>query len=241
MEPPGRERAHELSRASNACGDAVGWFERLYVEAERGTARVPWDDGAPWPALVAWVARRADEVAGRRTLVVGAGYGYDAVLLARAGARVTAFDVAPRALERARSLHPEHAASIGWEVADLLDPPVAWEGAFDLVVEVNTLQVLPSTPRARALARLPRLLAPGGLLVIGCRLREPEQEPGSMPWPLTAAELDTLDAPAAGGATLEPVEASDFLDQEQPPVRRALRVWRRGAARADRAGPADPA
>jgi hypothetical protein len=48
--------ANRLSAESLACGDPVGWFERLYAEAGRGTAIVPWDRGAPNAMLVQWAA-----------------------------------------------------------------------------------------------------------------------------------------------------------------------------------------
>lgn len=42
-----RARARQLSAESVAAGDATGWFERLYAEAEAGVCVVPWADGLP--------------------------------------------------------------------------------------------------------------------------------------------------------------------------------------------------
>ena len=44
-----RARARQLSAESVAAGDATGWFERLYAEAEAGVSVVPWADGLPDP------------------------------------------------------------------------------------------------------------------------------------------------------------------------------------------------
>ena len=52
-----RARARQLSAESLAAGDATGWFERLYAEAEAGVSVVPWADGLPDPHLVEWAER----------------------------------------------------------------------------------------------------------------------------------------------------------------------------------------
>jgi hypothetical protein len=67
-------------------------------------------------------------------------------------------------------------------------------------------------------------VAPGGRLFVYCRGREPEDPPGAMPWPLTTDEVHTL---AGDGLVMEGFE--DFLDDEEPPVRRFLAVLRRSA------------
>jgi hypothetical protein len=43
----------ELAAASLAEDDPTGWFERLYTEAARGEAVVPWDRGSPHQLLAA--------------------------------------------------------------------------------------------------------------------------------------------------------------------------------------------
>ncbi len=52
-----RREDHDANRPSTeslTSGDPVGWFERLYAEAARGTALIPWDRGAPNTMLVQW-------------------------------------------------------------------------------------------------------------------------------------------------------------------------------------------
>ena len=102
-----RARARQLSAESVAAGDATGWFERLYAEAEAGVSVVPWADGLPDPHLVEWAERDGSaglDGAGRRALVVGCGLGYDAEFLAGRGFAVTAFDLAPTAIAGAKRL-----------------------------------------------------------------------------------------------------------------------------------------
>lgn len=209
-----RLRARTLAAESAQLGDGTGWFERLYDEAARGEAVVPWADGEPNPHLVAWAQTTGVHGAGRRALVVGCGLGDDAEYLAALGFQTTAFDVAPSALRGARQRFPE--STVDYEVADLLDPPVAWRGAFDLVFEANTLQVLRGATRARAIAQTAGLVAPGGTVLVIARARESE-EPSQMPWPLTRADLDGFTL-----AGLTAVRIEDFDDSAEPPRRR----WR---------------
>ena len=193
-------RARQLAAASATGGDETGWFEQLYAEGEAGTAIVPWVLGEPNESLVEWAAGldgtgRLDGQ-GKSALVVGCGTGDDAEFLAGLGFAVTGFDIAPTAIAAARRLHPDSA--VRYEVADLLSLPAEWSGAFDLVVEIYTVQPLYGEVRARALAALRGPVAPGGtLLVIAWATDEdnPVRDPAMMPWPLTPAELDLAAGP----------------------------------------------
>ena len=176
----------------------TAWFEALYADAEAGRRAVPWDRGGPNPFLEQWVRERAGDGAGRRALVVGTALGDDAELLAERGFAVTAFDIAPTAIERARRRFP--ASSVEYVVADLLDLPGAWRGAFDLVAEAITVQALPLPRRDRASAASPSTVAPGGTLVVVSGIHRGEGPRDGPPWELTREELDRFER------TLRPVE-----------------------------------
>lgn len=213
-----RAAARELAAQAISDGQPLRWFEELYAAADRGEVAVPWADLRPNPVL----ERELDNLAvdGLRTLVVGCGYGDDAAFLAAAGAKVTAFDVSPSAVARCRERFPD--VDVTWVAADAAAPPAQWQSAYDLVVEIFTLQVLPPAEREAAGFALGRCVAPDGRLLVYCRAREPEDPPGSMPWPLTTDEVHAL---ASDGLVVERFE--DFLDDEEPPVRRLLAVLRR--------------
>jgi SAM-dependent methyltransferase len=201
-----------LAHESLAAGDATGWFESLYAEADGEAGAISWADLAPNPALVSWLERWTVPE-GARVLVPGGGLGDDAALLAASGARVTAFDVSPTAVDWARRRHPEVGAR--WHVADVLDLPRAWHRAFDLVAEVYTLQCLPAAARPVAIDALAATVAPGGRLVAVGRLRDDDDEPDGPPWPLAARELRRFE-----DRGLVEVELVDRMDDEDPPVRR---------------------
>src|SRR5947208_6226740 len=157
---------------------------------------------------------------GGRALDVGTGFGDNAEELARRGMDVVAFDVAATAVARARARFP--GSPVRYLVADLLDPPAHWRGTFDLVAETYTLQVLPARERGVAVQALRTLVAPGGTLLVIARGREPAEAEGAMPWPLTRGEVEAI---AGDGLTLTTFE--DFLDDEDPPVRRFRATFRR--------------
>lgn len=128
--------------------------------------------------------------AGRRAVVVGCGYGDDAEYVAGLGFDTEAFDVAPSAVDGARRRFP--GSTVRYSVADVLDPPGEWLRAFDLVVEIYTLQALPEPPRGRAVARIAELVAPGGTLLV-IAVRHDERVPVTPPpWPLRRADLDAV-------------------------------------------------
>jgi SAM-dependent methyltransferase len=216
-----RRRARQLAAEAAASGDPAGWFETLYAEAREGSAIVPWDDGQPNPHLTEWAknaAERGIAGPGRRTLVVGCGTCDDPGFLASLGCQVTAFDVSPTAVAEARRRFP--AAGVNYRVADLLAPPPEWQGAFDLVVEIYTVQALYGPARAAAIAALPGLVAPGGTLLVIARAtgdRDPVRDPAMMPWPVTWPELEAM-----AGTTLTARSVENFLDHEDPPKLR----WR---------------
>jgi SAM-dependent methyltransferase len=182
-----RRRARALAYEYVSRGDAVGWFEPLYRQAAGDPRAIQWADLRPNPHLMEWAGRVGLKGDGSRALVVGCGLGDDAEALSVLGFRVVAFDVAPTAVEWSRRRFPNSA--VEYVVADLLTPAAGWQGAFDFVLEAYTLQVLPPNERAVAVGRIAELVAPGGTLLVLARGREPDDDPGHMPWPLVRSDL----------------------------------------------------
>lgn len=182
--------ASRLAAESLAQDDPTGWFERLYAEAASGDAIVPWDRDEPNPLLVDAATRYELTGPGRRALVVGCGFGRDAEFVATLGFDTLAFDISATAIQGARGRFPE--STVDYTVADVLDPPADWTGAFDFVVESITVQSMPLSVRANAIRRIAALVAPGGHLLVISGIREEGEQVDGPPWPLTRAELDSF-------------------------------------------------
>lgn len=182
-----RAFARRLAADSIASGNDTGWFEALYAAADQGTATVPWADLAPNQGLVSALAGACG---GGRAIVTGCGLGDDAEHVASLGFATVAFDVSPTAVDAARRRFP--CSTVEYVTADLLSPPRSWAGAFDLVVEVFTVQVLTGAARRTAFARIAQLVAPGGRLLVIAGARDEQDDPGTMPWPLTRAEIESF-------------------------------------------------
>src|SRR5262245_46610795 len=106
-------------------------------------------------------------------------------------------------------------SKVDYAVAYLFELPAEWREAFYLFVEVNTFQVLPPELRSAAIAAMVNCVTRGGALLVIARGREPNEDRGSMPWPLTVGDLEPF---AQSGLKL--ISFEDFFDQEDPPVRR---------------------
>ena len=218
--PDRRSAARDLARRALARGEPMGWFEELYAAARDGSVSVPWADLAPSPELLTWLERARPLLDGRRVCVVGCAYGDDAAHLAGLGASVVAFDCAPTAIERAAERFGD--SGVEWLAAELLHLPEHLRLGFDLVVEINTLQVLPADLRPAAAAAIAALVAPGGQLFVAARLRLPGEAEGLMPWPLLEQELSAFEA-----AGLTAAQRTVLFDGEDPPVRRIIAEFER--------------
>lgn len=221
---PPRPDVPALIERHLSVGEPSGWFEPVYAAAGRRRALLPWHVDGPHPYLADWLGAPVAEPPGRRAVVAGCGLGDDAAHLARRGYAVTAFDIAPTAVRRARRRHRR--AGIDWRVADLLDAPQQLRGAFDLVVEVHTVPWLPGVVRDAAMEALGSLTGPGGvvlavtLLATRSEVAEAAQGP---PWPQAPAELAAYRA-----AGLERV-ALEHPEPDEQGLLEARVTWRRGA------------
>lgn len=193
------QQADRLAALSIAAGDPTGWFDQLYATAVAGAVDLPWDRQAPNPLLV-------DQVSpgnGRRAVVVGSGLGFDAAYLAALGYQTVGFDVSETAVRLAQERNP----GVEFRVADLLDLPPEWIAAFDLVVEIYTVQALPRSYRKVATEAIARLVAAGGTM-LAIYVKDDGGDPDDgPPWLLTRAELD-----AFGNTGLLPVRVEELTD-----------------------------
>ena len=220
MDEAGRTKARELAYRHLSAGDARGWFERLYAQAEGDASVIPWADLTPNPNLVDWLDASHVHGVGQSALKVGCGLGDDAEELALRGFDTTAFDISETAISWCHRRHPH--SRVIYRAADLFDAPPEWRGAFFLVIESYTLQVLTPDLRRKAIHHIADFVAPGGTLLVITRGREPSDPEGEMPWPLMRKELDAFRV-----SGLKEVSFEDYMDNEDPPVRRFRAIYGR--------------
>jgi len=115
------------------------------------------------PLRSAFIAARAP-LAGAPLLDVGCGGGLLAESLARAGARVTAIDLAPGMIEVARLHAAQSALAIDYRIAAAEQLAGAQPQGFSVVTCMEMLEHVPEP--AALMATLAQLLAPGGSLFI---------------------------------------------------------------------------
>lgn len=199
------ERADELSAGAIGRGAPTSWFDELYAEGAAGDVTMPWDRTEPQVQLKEWAERESVEGVGRRAVVVGCGLGADAEYLASLGFATTAFDISPTAVDVARTRNP--GSSVDYRVADLLALPGEWDRAFDLVVEIFTLQALPDPPREEAADAVTGLVADDGtLLAVAFRYDASAPTDAGPPFPLDRAFMERL---ARGGLVMVRLEELD--------------------------------
>ncbi len=160
------------------------WFDPLYAAAERDAAAIPWAHLEPCPWVVDLLAARPGPGA---ACIVGCGLGDDAEAAAGAGYTTTAFDVSEEALQWCRERFPESVAD--YRAADLLALDSDLIGAFDVVIEVRTIQSLPTSHRDDAIDAVASLLAPGGSALVVALSRPDGSVATGPPWAVSAQEL----------------------------------------------------
>jgi SAM-dependent methyltransferase len=216
-----RDHERDSARQAHERGDPTAWFEELYSGANHDPEVIPWANLRPNPALVEWLDRHPPGSLGRRTLVVGCGLGDDAEELSGRGFDVTAFDISAAAVEWCKQRFPE--SNVNYQVADLFDLPETWIGQFEFVVEIYTIQALWPELQVKAIEQVASLLAPGGNLFVYASGREPEGDPGSLPFPLTKQVLSQFQA-----LGLEEVQFEDLRSEQNPPSRFFRVHYRKG-------------
>ena len=191
-----RARTKELQQEFAERGDVLRWFDALYKESGGNNEKIPWADLEPNHYFKTWAESTGLRGDGRRALVVGCGLGDDARYLHDLGFSVTGFDISPTAIEWAEKLHA--GTDIEFHVADLFAPPENWVysreansgGGFEFVLEIYTIQPLPTEMRPQVIDSIAQFVGKNGRLLIVTRGRDDNVVPDEVPWPVSRLDLD---------------------------------------------------
>lgn len=181
------------------------------------SGRTPWDQGGVPPRLGRYLA--AHNLAGKRVLLPGCGFGYEIAAFARAGADVSAIDFSPVAVAKARANLP---AELGAAVieGDFFTHSFG-SASFDLIYERTFLCALDPSLWAALTTRLAHLLAAGGSVAGFYFYGDKEDGP---PFGLEPAEAGARFDPHFRLLVDEPIPAAEslplFADRERWQERR---------------------
>lgn len=125
------------------------------------SGQLPWDTGQPEPLLVEFVTSSA--VTPGTALEIGAGTGTNAIWMAERNFDVLGVDVAPLAVERARTKIEGRALRCSFAVSDFLAAPPPG-GPFQFVFDRGCFHVFDEpAEREQFAAHVAAVLAPSGL------------------------------------------------------------------------------
>lgn len=178
----------EMVRDFQQSDDPMGWFDSIYSDAEGDHKAVFWADLAPSPYLLEWLQNNPLGSASKKAIAIGCGVGDDAEAMATYGYEVTAFDIAPTAIELCKNRYQQ--SDVHYLVADLFDYSKEWFEDYDLVYECNTIQVLPGRYRVQAMEAMVSLMNNSGILLVSCRSRNKGEQENTIPLPLDKEEID---------------------------------------------------
>lgn len=136
--------------------------ENFWTEIYKTEINPGWNIGTASPILIDMVPRL--KLPKSRVLVLGCGEGHDAALFANEGHIVTAVDISPEAIARAKKNYAQF-ENLSFVEKDIFTLPQSWNESFDIVVEHTCYCAINPTLRAQLVKTWNRLLAPGGSLL----------------------------------------------------------------------------
>lgn len=137
-------------------------YEDRYRRVYSAGARF-WEAPVPTEELIDFI-KRCSFRKNIKVIEFGCGEGRDSIFLAKLGFNVTAVDIAPSAIRRARDWAAEEKVKVDFQVNDVTALRGILDNSFDLGVNVGCLQMFPeSEDRKRHFSEAFRTLKPGAV------------------------------------------------------------------------------
>ena len=174
------------------------WESRYQESTDR------WDMGKAAPGLVNLLQSENAPAPGK-TLVIGCGRGYDALLFAEAGHEVIGVDFAPSAIEAARDFSKQANLPVSFLQEDIFNLDRNYSHYFDYVVEHTCFCALPPEKRIPYVNLVHSLLKPTGELFA---IFFTHQRSGGPPYGIQPPEIKELFTPQFEIIQLSSIENS---------------------------------
>jgi len=174
----------EVRNATREEVDESSYWNQVYAESEDNSPG--WNLGEANPEFPFRLANDKPEIAPGKALIVGCGYGHDALAFAQAGFDVTALDFAPMAIAGAKKSFEAAGASATFLQTSLFDLGRDHDGKYDYIVEHTCFCAIHPERRAEYAKLVARLLKPSGQL-IGLFYHHGRE--GGPPWNVTPEEV----------------------------------------------------
>jgi methyl halide transferase len=132
--------------------------EYVHQISERyATGETPWDSGTPSAELIRVID--AGKLPGKTILEMGCGTGTNAIELARRGYRVTAVDLVPMAIQRAREKARTAVVTVAFHAGDLTTIDLG--GPYDCLLDIGLYHGIRNRNLAGFKSALQRVSRPG--------------------------------------------------------------------------------
>ncbi|MGI8432360.1 MAG: methyltransferase domain-containing protein [Chthoniobacterales bacterium] len=148
----------------------------------------PWEKGKAHPALLDFLA--SDGPLAGEIFVPGCGSGHDVRALSTPQNHVLGIDLAPFAIEQARSF--PKVGNEEYQLADLFALPPELDGKFDVVFEHTCFCAIDPIRRAEYADAIVRLLRPGGKFIAIFFPNPDIDEDEGPPFPVSVAKLEKI-------------------------------------------------
>ncbi len=161
------------------------WEERYQAETAP-----PWDTKLPAPELEQYFAGLDKSMLPKNVLEVGCGTGTNAIWLAKQGCKVTATEIAPTALDKAKAAAGSE--QVQFHLLDICESSPVSDNSQDFVFDRGVFHVIARAERSLFIKRIASALKPGGfwLSIVGCK-DEFRENPENGPPQLSAFDLVT--------------------------------------------------